>query len=105
MYKLNPTPNPAQLFQIGLPYYQGGNFVRADSVFKAYSSAFPDSLYGYYWTAKSLAAVDTTLEQGLAIPAYEKTLELASGDKVRWRGPGVEASLYLAGYNNNIKKG
>ncbi|MDQ3683163.1 MAG: tetratricopeptide repeat protein [Bacteroidota bacterium] len=104
IYKLNPTPNPASLFQIGLPYYQGGNFVRADSVFKAYSAAFPDSLYGYYWTAKSLAAIDTTLEKGLAIGAYEKTLELASLDKVRWKGPGVESSLYLAGYNNNIKK-
>ncbi|MDB5197428.1 MAG: hypothetical protein JWP88_1799, partial [Flaviaesturariibacter sp.] len=96
--------NPAALFQIGLPYYQGGAYQRADSVFKAYIAAFPDSLYGHYWSAKSLAALDPTLEKGLAVPAYQKTLELAGLDKGRWKGPGVEAALYLAGYNNNVKK-
>lgn len=103
LYRLNPNANPASLFQIGLPYYQGRSFEKADSTFKAYINAFPDSLYGHYWSAKSLAAIDTSLANGLAIPAYQKTLELAAMDKVRWRGPGVEASLYLAGYHNNIK--
>jgi tetratricopeptide (TPR) repeat protein len=103
-YKLNPNPNPAELFQVGLPYYQGSAFQRADSVFNAYATALPDSIYGHYWSALARAQQDTTLEKGLAVPAYEKTLQVAEKDKVRFRSQGVNSSLYLAGYTNNIKK-
>lgn len=96
--------NPAELFQVGIPLYQAGHFQRADSVFKAYSAALPDSLYGYYWSGNALAALDSTMEKGLAVPAYEKTLELASRDKTRFSSIGVATSGYLAGYHNNIKK-
>ena len=39
--------NPAELFYIGIPYYQSGNYQLADSVFKGYITAFPDSIYGH----------------------------------------------------------
>jgi Flp pilus assembly protein TadD len=96
--------NPAELFQIGLPFYQGRSFQRADSVFAAYATALPDSIYGYYWSALSRAQMDTTMEQGLAVTMYEKTLEVASKDKVRFKSQGVNSAGYLAGYFNNIKK-
>lgn len=96
--------NPAELFQIGLPYYQGRDFVRADSAFNAYATALPDSIYGWYWSALAKAQQDTTMEQGLAVPAYQKTLEVAEKDKVRFKSQGVAAAGYLAGYYNNIKK-
>lgn len=95
--------NPAELFQIGLPYYQGGQYQRADSVFKAYSAAFPDSVYGYYWSALSLAQIDSTMSEGLAVPSVEKTLEVAEKDKERLKSMGLWASGYLAGYYNNVK--
>jgi len=106
LYKLNPNSNPASLFQIGLPYYQGRSFEKADSVFNAYSAAFPDSIYGYYWSANSLAAMDTSSNaytSAAAIPGYIKTLELAKGEP-RFKGMGVQASGYLATYYNNQKK-
>jgi tetratricopeptide (TPR) repeat protein len=96
--------NPAELFQIGLPFYQGRNFKRADSVFSAYATAMPDSIYGHYWTALARAQMDTTMEQGLAVTAYQKTLEVAEKDPVRFRSQGVASAGYLAGYHNNIKK-
>jgi Flp pilus assembly protein TadD len=96
--------NPAELFQIGLPYYQGRDFARADSVFMAYATALPDSVYGYYWSAQSRAQIDTTMEQGLAVPMYQKALEVAEKDKPRLKSFGVFAAGYLAGYYNNIKK-
>lgn len=104
IYKLNPKPNPASLFQIGLPYYQGRSFQKADSVFQAYTAAFPDSIFGYYWSANSLAAIDTAMTSGAAVPAYTKALELAASDKVRFKSMGIQASGYLATYYNNVKK-
>ncbi|MFN2457785.1 MAG: tetratricopeptide repeat protein [Chitinophagaceae bacterium] len=97
--------NPAELFQVGLPFYQAGQYQRADSIFKAYSAALPDSVYGYYWSGNSLAAIDTTMTQGLALPAYQKALELAERDKTRasYRSIGTSTAGYLAGYHNNIK--
>jgi tetratricopeptide (TPR) repeat protein len=103
MYKLNPTPNPATLFQIGLPYYQGGNFVRSDSVFKQYSKAFPDSVYGHLWSARSLARIDSNMTQGLAMADYEQLLRVSEMDKVRMKVYGLEAVGNLAQYYVNVK--
>jgi tetratricopeptide (TPR) repeat protein len=96
--------HPAELFPIGTSYYYGGTFVRADSVFTAYAAALPDSVYGHFWSAQSKAQMDTTMEQGLAIPMYQKTLEVAEKNKIHLKSFGVRAAGYLAGYYNNIKK-
>jgi len=95
---------PAELFQIGLPYYYGKSFERADSVFTAYATALPDSIYGWYWSGLTRHQMDTTLEKGLAVEPYKKTLEIAEKDKARLKSQGVAASIYLAGYSNNIQK-
>jgi tetratricopeptide (TPR) repeat protein len=94
---------PAELFQIGLPYYKAGLFQRADSVFRGYSTAFPDSVYGYLWSARALASIDTTMKQGLAIPQYELLLRAALLDKVRLKSYGLEAAGMLANYYVNVK--
>ncbi|MFL5787102.1 MAG: tetratricopeptide repeat protein [Flavisolibacter sp.] len=104
-YKLRGSnANPAELFQIGLNSYLGGNYQRADSLFKAYASAFPDSIYGHYWSALALSRIDTTMEQGLVVPEFEKSLVIADKDKIRYKGQGLQAASTLAAYYNNIKK-
>ena len=104
IYKLQANPNPAALIgNIAVPYYQGGAFKRADSVAKAYSQAFPDSVYGYLWSARSLARLDANMEQGLAIPSYEQLLTVSEKDKVRFKPYGMEAAGSLANYYVNIK--
>ena len=57
VYSTKKNPNPGDLFYIGLPMYQCGDLVRADSIFKAYSSALPDSIYGYFWGADRKSVV------------------------------------------------
>lgn len=102
-YRLTPSPNPASLFQIGLPYYQGGAFQRADSAFEAYSQALPDSLYGYLWAARALGSIDTSGKQGLAMPQYEQVLRVATANKDRFASYGYEAATNLANYYVNEK--
>lgn len=96
--------NKAELFQIGLNYYLGGNYQKADTLFKGYATAFPDSIYGYYWSALALSRIDTTMEQGLVVPDFEKSIQIASNDKVKYKSQGLQASSTLAAYFNNIKK-
>jgi tetratricopeptide (TPR) repeat protein len=103
VFNTKPNPNPNDLFFIGLPMYQCGDYVRADSIFKAYATALPDSIYGHFWSARASSAIDTTMELGLAVPGYEKTLEVAQKDMLRLKSFGMEAAGYLAGYHNNIK--
>jgi tetratricopeptide (TPR) repeat protein len=105
-YKLRgSSANPTELISyMAVPYYQGGAFQMADSVAQMYIAIAPDSIYGHLWSARSLARLDTSMELGTAIDAYNKLLDVASKDKVRFKPYGVEAAGYLAGYYNNIKK-
>jgi tetratricopeptide (TPR) repeat protein len=104
LYQLDPTPNPAALISLGIPFYQAGQYQRADSLFKTYTTAFPDSIYGYLWSARALGRIDSTMEQGLAMPQYEQLLRVAETDKVRFKSYGSEASANLASYHVNVKK-
>ncbi|MFL5741774.1 MAG: tetratricopeptide repeat protein [Flavisolibacter sp.] len=89
--------------EIVLPYYFGGAFQKADSASKVYSALQPDSIYGYYWSALSLSAIDTTMQQGLAMESFQKSLDIAQKDKVRFKSQGVRAAQTLAVYYNNVK--
>jgi tetratricopeptide (TPR) repeat protein len=103
-YKLRgEKTNPAELVNIGVSFFFGGDYVRADSLEKAYSALAPDSIYGYYWSALANERIDTTMEQGLAMPGYEKTLEIAEKDMARFKSQGVRAATTLAIYSFNIK--
>jgi tetratricopeptide (TPR) repeat protein len=106
LYKLQgDKANPAQLVNVGTPFYYGGNFAKADSLFGAYSKAFPDSIYGYLWSARALIQIDTAMAQGLAVPAYDNILRVAEMDKTRdlYKQNGTFAAGYLTAYYNNIK--
>ena len=102
-YRLNPNSTPAGLFQIGLPYYQGGSYKKADSLFQAYSQANPDSIYGYLWSARALGNIDTSGKLGLAVPQYEQVLRVSNADKARFASYGYEAATNLANYYVNEK--
>ncbi len=95
--------NPAELVSIGVPYYYGRQYQRADSLFGAYSTAFPDSIYGHMWSARAREQMDTTMSLGLAVPAYEQLLRVSETDKVRFKSYGLLASSRLAVYYANVK--
>jgi tetratricopeptide (TPR) repeat protein len=88
---------------VAVPLYQGGNYQKSDSISQAYSTIAPDSIWGYYWSAYARSAIDTNRAQGLAMPAWEKVLSVAEGNKERFASQGVKAAIELAVYNTNIK--
>ncbi|HEY0433109.1 MAG TPA: hypothetical protein VGC95_04520, partial [Chitinophagaceae bacterium] len=102
------TPLATDPFFIGLRYYQCGEYKVADSSFKAYISVAPDTVFGHYYRAKTMFALDTSMTvepyASTMVQEYQKTLELANQDKVKFKNQAIEASKLLAGYYNNIKK-
>lgn len=96
--------HPTRLINdVTLPYYFAGAYLKADSAAKAYSALQPDSIYGYHWSALALSGIDTTMEQGLAMESFQKTLQIAETDKIRFKSQGIRAAQTLAIYYNNIK--
>ena len=102
---LGEKASTAQLVNLGIPFYYGSQFQKADSLFQAYNKAYPDSIYGYLWSTKALIQLDTAMTTGLAVPAYDQLLRVAEMDKTRdlYKNQGVQAAGYLAAYYTNTK--
>jgi tetratricopeptide (TPR) repeat protein len=99
------TMNVGELISfIAVPLYLGGNYVKADSIARVYAAAAPDSIHGYYWSALSLTAMDTTEpQQGLAMADWEKVLTIAEKDTVRFKSQGIRSATSLAVFTYNVK--
>ncbi|MFI5186584.1 MAG: tetratricopeptide repeat protein [Chitinophagales bacterium] len=95
-------------FFIGYRFYLSGNYQRADSFLKVYNDLAPDTVIGHYLRAQANFALDSTMMvepfASAMIQEYQKTLDLAQSDKVKFKTQAVVSSKLLAGYYNNIKK-
>jgi len=61
-------------------------------------------LYGYLWRARSNAAIDTSMMLGLAVPHYNKFIELAAIDSVKNKSLLLQAYQYMGAYEANVTK-
>lgn len=75
--EMEQRPSPYDLFYMGFSYYMDSQYPKADTAFTRLSEEQPNSTLGYLWAAKARVQIDTTGEQGLAIPMYEAYLEKA----------------------------
>lgn len=72
--------NNIDLFNWGLAHYRAKEYLQTDSVFGLYTTRYPEDIYGYYWRAQASAAIDTSMTNALAIPYYNKVVEI--GEKI-----------------------
>jgi len=105
-YDNNFQAKNIDLFNWGLASYRAEDYHQADSVFGLYIAKYPEQGFGYYWRARSNAAIDTTLAEGLAIPYYQKLVSMIENDTLnatskKWM---LEAYSYLAAYETNTEK-
>jgi tetratricopeptide (TPR) repeat protein len=107
IYNTRRSPNPAGLINIGILFSQAGDLKKADSLFAAYNTNFPDSIYGYYWRGRVNYSLDTTMTVepyiSTLLQSNQKALMIAATDKSRYKSMGTNAALVLTGYWNNIK--
>lgn len=102
----NEDAKNTDLFNWGVASYRAADYIQADSAFRIYTEKYPEQGFGYYWQARSNAAIDTALTEGRAIPHYEKLIEVVNDDSLsatdkRWV---IEAYTYLAAYEMNTEQ-
>lgn len=98
--------SPYDLFYMGFSYYMDEQYQESDSAFTQLSEQQPNSTLGYLWAAKARVQIDTTGEQGLAVPMYEKFIGIAVENPEKNKKDLIEAYDYLGQYSlhkkNNI---
>jgi len=105
IYYNDPRATKTDLYNYGFAYYQAKVYDSAAAIFDVYKQKYPDEVFGYFWGARSRAAIDTSAEQGLALPDYDKLVEVAKKtDSVKYKSMIIESYMYNAGDANNVKK-
>ena len=105
-YSGNDKATNVDLFNWGLAHFLAENYAMADSVFGIYVGKYPEQSFGFYWQARSNAALDKEMTQGTAIPHYKNLIaalekDTANSNYKKWM---VEAYAYLAAYEANTEK-
>ena len=105
-YSGNEKATNVDLFNWGLAHFLAENYAMADSVFGIYVGKYPEQSFGFYWQARSNAALDKEMTQGTAIPHYKNLIaalekDTANSNYKKWM---VEAYAYLAAYEANTEK-
>mgnify|MGYP000891139809 CR=1 FL=1 len=103
-YKLQKDPTNTELFNWGMAHYFAKEYQQADSVFGVYAEKYPDQVFGYFWRARANGAIDSTMEQGLAVPHYTKLIEVAEKDTAANKSLLIQSHGYLAAYHANVVK-
>lgn len=97
------------MFYMGHSYYLDDQYLEADSAFTKLSELQPKSTLGYLYAAKARAQHDSTGTAGVAVPMYEKFVELALEDPEKNKKELIDAYDYLGQFalhkSTNQKEG
>ncbi len=97
------TPSATDYFYAGYSAYNAQDFNASAAVFNTYATKYPTDWRGNYWAGRSLAIIDSTMAQGLAIPSYEKFFPIAEADSVSSRNSRIDALRYVFIYYIGVK--
>lgn len=76
LYQIKPQKSKNDLFNWGIETLRAKDYATADSIFQLYIQNYPEEYYGYFYSARSKAAMDTTYVT--VFPILEKTIERAA---------------------------
>jgi predicted Zn-dependent protease len=73
--------DPADYFNMALDYFQGKNYIKADTVFNKVTGKFyPTWPTGFYYQAKTKGVIDSSGTTGAALPVWDKFVSLTLND-------------------------
>jgi tetratricopeptide (TPR) repeat protein len=86
------------LMRVGRAYYTGEKFKTADSVFNVVITKSPDYVPAYLMIARTYSKMDPDFKLGIAKPKFEKLIEVAGSDPIKYESEMMEAFGYLSYY-------
>ncbi len=98
---LTKDAKSADYYMLARAYYFNRQFIETDSIIKKVNELSPTYASGWILRAQANANIDSTSEEGLAKPFYEKYIELAIADSAnssRYTNGLIESYGYLAYY-------
>ena len=118
IYLADQQPDPTDLYNWGSQLFIMADAIRAadasaktgasdlyyrkaDSVFAFYIDKFPNyAVYGLYWRARANWSLDTNMDKGLAVPYFEKMINVVdtSRDSARFADEVKLGAWFLATY-------
>lgn len=100
------NPTKTDLYNAGYGYFRGGDYASSSEVFKQYTEKYPEDIFGYYMLGKTNALIDSTGELGLAVPFYQKAIEVGEKevDKTKVKPQLLGSYQYFIEYYYNVKK-
>lgn len=101
---IKKEPTKTDLYYAGYNYFRSGNYTASIDVFNQYSKKYPEDVFSYYMIGKAYWAIDTTMEQGLANPSFQRVIEVGQPDKVKNKNQLIGSYKYFVAYFANIKK-
>ncbi len=99
MVSIKKDVRKTDLYNAGYNYFRGGDYTAAINVFNIYTEKFPEDAFGYYMVGKANWAIDSTLEQGLANPAFEKAIQVGLADSVKYKNQLIGSYKYFIVYS------
>jgi Tfp pilus assembly protein PilF len=102
------APTKLDIFNYANNLSRGGNYQAAVDAWGLYTSKYPNETYGYYMTAITQAKIDTTMASGLAVPNYQKVIEIGEAqwatDSAKVKAHLLNAYKYFIQYAANVQK-
>jgi tetratricopeptide (TPR) repeat protein len=98
---------PKDYMQLGRWYLNAENYKRADSVFMDVIKKNPKMIEAYVFDARTIAKMEGDPKVGTARPKFERIIEAASADSIKYEDQIMEAFGYLAYHymlNDNYNK-
>ena len=100
----NPNElSKTEIYKLGVEEFKKNNFNTSDSLFTLYKQKYPIEVYGHYWCFRAKAAIDSTMEKGLAIEDCKNFIKYAESDIVRNKSTIITAYAYLAAYTSKVE--
>jgi tetratricopeptide (TPR) repeat protein len=93
------TSSADDQMKVGRAYYNGEDFKTADSAFATIIKRNPGYVPAYLWNARTYSKMDPDSKMGLAKPKFEKVVEVAKTDSLKWQNEMMEAFGYLGYYH------
>jgi len=92
---IRKQPLSQDLWSIGRAYYFNEQYMEADTAFTKLAEKQSTVTHGWLWSAKARAQIDSTGKQGIAIPMYQKFIEIAVKSPEKNKKDLIEAYDYM----------